>query len=286
MLASAAQTLNTSPSAETLSFRCFDLTIGIRSDNTQVVDAVIQRLPSCWQQGEPQTFDAVFELTQNRGESGAGAVDAWTLSMDGKMLLCTADEALLLRSFENALHLAVSAYSRRYVFVRAGVVRHGETVIVLPGKDGCGKTMLVSALLRAGASYFSDAFAVFDPNGLAHPYPVPLTVTATPDGDPESVAVSYQHHYQPPPAPGPCAIGLIATLDYRPGASWRVDASTPKEAAVALLSNSLFVGAAPERSLRAIAAACVGIDALKGERGDADDAARRLLAHQYDPHER
>jgi hypothetical protein len=42
--------------------------------------------------------------------------------------------------------------------------------MVLPGKSFAGKTTLVAALVRAGAEYWSDEYAVLDANGDVHPY--------------------------------------------------------------------------------------------------------------------
>ena len=39
-----------------------------------------------------------------------------------------------------------------------------------------GKTTLVKALVEAGATYYSDEFAVLDKEGQVQPYPVPLSI--------------------------------------------------------------------------------------------------------------
>ena len=70
----------------------------------------------------------------------------------------------------------VAEEARRGVFVHAGVVGWKGRALVLPGKSGAGKTTLVAELIRAGATYYSDEYAVLDERGRVHPYARPLAV--------------------------------------------------------------------------------------------------------------
>ena len=47
---------------------------------------------------------------------------------------------------------------------------------MLPAPSFGGKTTLVAALVRAGAIYYSDEFAVLDEQGFVHPYAKPLSI--------------------------------------------------------------------------------------------------------------
>ena len=51
----------------------------------------------------------------------------------------------------------------------AGVVGWENRAIVMPGASFAGKTTLVRAWLEAGATYYSDEFAVLDRAGRVHP---------------------------------------------------------------------------------------------------------------------
>jgi hypothetical protein len=68
------------------------------------------------------------------------------------------------------MHTHIALHAPEHVFVQAGVVGVGERAMVLPGKSFAGKTTLVAALVRAGAEYWSDEYAVLDANGDVHPY--------------------------------------------------------------------------------------------------------------------
>src|SRR3954452_6291040 len=77
--------------------------------------------------------------------------------------------SLVVLDIQMRMHVAIHAPGK--VFIHAGVVRHGGHAIVIPGHSGAGKTTLTAALVRAGASYYSDEYAVLDDDGLVHPYP-------------------------------------------------------------------------------------------------------------------
>jgi hypothetical protein len=60
------------------------------------------------------------------------------------------------------------------VFVHAGVVGWKGKAIVIPGRSHSGQSTMVAELVRAGASYYSDEYAVFDYRGRVHPFPKDL----------------------------------------------------------------------------------------------------------------
>src|SRR4029077_6709070 len=63
-----------------------------------------------------------------------------------------------------------------HLFVHAGVVGWDGGAIVMPGASFAGKTTLVQAWLGAGATYYSDEFAVLDRTGRVHPFTRPLSI--------------------------------------------------------------------------------------------------------------
>src|SRR5207249_2434643 len=78
--------------------------------------------------------------------------------------------------FESDSRLFIGEMTTQKVFLHAGVVGWRGRAIVIPGRSWSGKTTLVAALVRAGATYFSDEYAVLDRQGRVHPYPKPLSV--------------------------------------------------------------------------------------------------------------
>ena len=137
-----------------------------------------------------------------------------------------------------------------------------------------GKTSLVAALVKAGAQYYSDEYAVLDERGLVHPYPRSLRVRSRLGGTTERVPVT---ELGGTAGDGPAAVNLIAAVRYDGEIGWDVSPVSRSHAALQLLTHTVGAKSNPEAALHAIQQAMEGSLAVEGVRGEADDAASRLL---------
>lgn len=160
-----------------------------------------------------------------------------------------------------------------HVFIHAGVVRGADGAIVVPGRSMSGKTTLVAALVRAGASYLSDEYAVLEPNGLVWPYPRSLSFR-DPDGGRTDVAPSVLGRQAPHQG---VSVKLVVTSTYRPGATWHPNERTAAEGALALIDNAVAARVRPAEVLAAATAVARSSRHLSGDRGDAETVAHALL---------
>jgi hypothetical protein len=174
----------------------------------------------------------------------------------------------------SSLELWVAEHARDRVFVHAGCAVHDGRAIVVPGRTMSGKSSLTAALVRAGASYFSDEFAVLDRRGRVHPYPRPMSIRPY-DG-------SARHRLSVDTIGGRVGSGsapvcLVAHLRYDRDAGWCVEELSPGRAALALIDNTVAARSRPRAMLTAVGEAMASAQAVAGTRGDADEAARLLL---------
>ena len=187
------------------------------------------------------------------------------------------DLRLALGILDAELRMYIALHAPDHVFVHAGVVGVEDRAIVLPGRSFAGKTTLVAALVKAGAEYWSDEYAVLDPDGLVHPYPKPLSVRINDTRETDE---------QPVESLGgragdrPLPIALIAFTSYRPEAAWALRPCSAGEGAVKLLEHSIAARSRPEQVLAAVRRAATDAMVLEGERGDAGQAASALLSQQ------
>lgn len=171
------------------------------------------------------------------------------------------------------LEFWVAEHATEAVFLHAGVVALGDRALLLPGRSHAGKSSLVAALLRAGASYGSDEFAVIAPDGVVHAYPRRL-VLRTPEG---------VHRVDPADLGGdsimmPARLSAVVDMTYAPGAAWSVEPLARSRALMHMLDNAVAARTRPAAALDSLTAALAGLEvALRGVRGDADDAAARLI---------
>jgi hypothetical protein len=157
--------------------------------------------------------------------------------------------------------------------VHAGAVLWCGRALLLPGGTHAGKSSLVTELLRRGATYFSDEYALIDSGGLVHPYPRSLLVR---NGHPEQV----------PMLPAECnasigeipaSIGWILSLQYLPSCSWNVMAITQSEALLTLLRNTPHMLEESPDMIRIFERAVTGASCYTGCRSEAADAVDHIL---------
>ncbi len=138
-----------------------------------------------------------------------------------------------------------------------------------------GKSTLVRELLRAGADYYSDEFAVLDSEGLVHPFPRRLSLRQE-GGLPARRCVAAELGSRTGVEPLP--VGTIVFARYRPGARWRPTPLSPGQAVLELLKSTFCALQQPELALNALDRVVVQARSWKGFRGEAAEAAAALLA--------
>lgn len=177
-------------------------------------------------------------------------------------------------ALEHEMHFGVAVCARERVFVHAGVVGWRGRAIVLPGRSHAGKSSLVAALVRAGATYYSDEYAVLDERGTVHAYAKPLSMRARAGerGAPVDVA-----SFGGQVGEQPLRMGLVVSTAYREGAHWRPRVLTPAQAMLALLDNTVVARLRPPQVMSTLRAAVEGAHAIRGARGEADAAALAIL---------
>jgi hypothetical protein len=178
------------------------------------------------------------------------------------------------------VHHFVALRAPGWIFVHAGVVEYGGRAILLPGRSRAGKSTLVAELVRRGAGYYSDEYAVLDGDGRVHPFPRRLALRSGPLGPGFFRAEDFGGRV----GRRPLAVGAILALRFAGAEAAALSPLSAGAAVLELLDNTLTVRARPRAALRAVASAVRAArgGALRGTRGEAAAFARRLLAVQGD----
>jgi hypothetical protein len=256
-------------------FVAYGRRIGIRANDPEVLERLSHRLPCGWRPAASPIVDHLYSIVA--GGNGAQAhTRRFTLVYAGAMQLARTldlDEALDL--LESDLHLYVAARARGKLFVHAGVVGWRGRAIVIPGRTLAGKTTLVAALVRAGATYYSDEYAVLDASGRVHPYTKPLSIRREGSHRPQRLPVESMGAVA---GAKPLPIGLILLSRYRAGARWRPRRLSPGQAALALLAETVPARRRPAAAIARLGQIATQAPAFSGVRGEADKLAHALLA--------
>ncbi len=226
-------------------------------------------LPPGWRPADVELDHGRFKVVSGN--------DRLYITLDGTMLADAADMGLAYGVLDAQIRAYVALHAPDHIFVHAGVVALEGRALVLPGSSFAGKTTLVAALVKAGATYYSDEFAVLDANGHVHSYPKPLSMRPGPDRAPEDRSVESLGGRAGSEV---IEVGLIALTEYREDATWNPRRCTPGEGALALMSHTIPARTRPDQTLQAVRAAAQHAVVLRGDRGDAEQAAEALLAER------
>jgi hypothetical protein len=167
----------------------------------------------------------------------------------------------------------VATDAPEFTFVHAGVVDVRGCGIVIPGRSYTGKSTLVAELVRLGATYVSDEYAVLDPSGQLAPFAKPLSIRPG-RHDPLGELVAVPEELV---ADRPVRAGLIVLTSYAPDAHWRPSVRSRAEGAFALLQNTVSARRRPASALTAARRVAQTAVVLSGQRGEASDTARALM---------
>ena len=169
-------------------FSAYGRRLGIRTSDGQVLEGLLGRLPPVRRPLAFPGVDRLYSLRVGGQEHGSRIRRFHVLYGDTVRLARSMDLEEVFDRLEEDVQLYVARSARRRIFVHAGVVGWRGRAIVIPGRTFTGKSTLVAALVRAGAAYYSDEYAVFDQQGRVHPYPTPLSLRA------EGAALSGSSH--------------------------------------------------------------------------------------------
>jgi hypothetical protein len=186
---------------------------------------------------------------------------------DRKEVTRTTELHQALDAFESDLQLYVAEMSPHRLFVHAGVVALRGKAVVIPGRSFSGKSTLTSELVRAGATYYSDEYAVLDTKGYVHHYARPLSIR-------ENGYLERPKKYKVEAFGGragarPLPVGLVVVSKYKAGAEWRPRELSAGEGALELIANTVSARREPEKVLSTLNHVVAGAAVLKGFRGDA-----------------
>jgi hypothetical protein len=244
-----------------LAFESFGVVAEVVCEDRELAAGIPDALPPGWcgAQDEPSTRFGV-----SRG--GVITIDGTEVPEERSVLP-------LLSRFSSVVRHHVAQHAPAHVFIHAGVVAVDDCAIVIPGYSRSGKTTLVAELVRAGATYYSDEYAVVNSEGLISPFAKPLSIRS--EGEPDvrtEVTVPVDRT-----ASGCARARLIVLTSYKAGAEWRPKERTKGEGAYALFKHSVAARQRSGEVLTAVSQLSRDGDVISGVRSDASQVAQALL---------
>lgn len=248
--------------------------IGIRVNDLRALSRLEALLPPGWKAARSPTVPHLYSLRVGRQRPGSSIRSYHLLYSGAARISRSLDLEKVLETLERELPLTVAALAKRRVFVHAGVVGWKGRAILLPGRSYSGKSTLVQALVEAGATYYSDEFAVVDATGRVHAYARDLGLRDP--GSTRTRAVSVED-LGGRRGSTPLPVGLVLVSQFRPDGRWRPRRLSAARGALALLGHTVTARLEPETALTTLTKAVQHARVLQGARGEAHDVARWLL---------
>ena len=256
------------------SLKSYGVRIGIRSNDPAALERVCSHLPSEWERVSSAVVDRVYSIKIGGKGSRASVRRLNLLYGDDVQLARSPDLDSVFETLESDLRIFVAELAKDRVFVHAGVVAWKGQAIVIPGRSYSGKSTLVAELVRAGATYYSDEYAVLDSRGRVHPFSKPLELRE--EGQFRQTKITAAELVGQTGSK-PLPVGLVLISRYKSGARWRPQKLTAGKGVLEMLFNTVSARRSPGRALATLQRVAEQADVLKGVRGDAGKVVPALL---------
>ncbi len=211
--------------------------------------------------------EAVFRLSQDQEGTLCLEVPADTPTRVAR--------SSLVDTLERRLQLYLGNTTRQAVFVHAGVVGWKGGALVLPGQSFAGKSTLTLALVEAGATYYSDEYAIIDAQGAIHPFPRRLALRRPEQGT-ERIDLADRGW---PVGREPLPLRAVLCGRYQADCTWKPLPISRGTGLLRLMSNTVSARAVPEFALKCLSRALEPATCYESHRGEARETATLMLGH-------
>jgi hypothetical protein len=256
---------------ELLALRCisFGVPFQLATDSDVALAKMLESAPLGTQCGVAHDGEAQkFSVLRIGGDTGYRLVLDDVVAAEGVELKTVLDQ------FARYLMVHVANQAPDRVFVHAGVVGWQGRALVLPGTSFAGKTTLVAELVRAGAIYYSDEYAVLDEQGRVHPYPRDLQMREAGGVEQRAVAID---QFNGAVGTAPLFVARVVFTDYVECGLWNPEPVSSGMAVLEMLRHAIPVQRTPARVMATLAKMMETAVAARSERGEARETAISLL---------
>jgi hypothetical protein len=257
---------------QTFSFESFGVRIRIESDHPDLLEEAERILRKALLNGigpcDTPDVHHIFELTLDQD-------GGYVMILNGEIYLPDESRENFFSYFDGMIRVSVAEYAVDRTFMHAGVVGWKGKAIVLPAHSYQGKTTLVAELVRNGAVYYTDDYAIFDEEGLVYPFARPLSIRTNDIQLPTNkVPVESLGGVA---GVGPMPVGLVLLTGYKPGAKWKPKVLSPGRGFLEMVPYTIAIKYNPDFSMRVLNNVASRAIIASSLRGSAKEFAKTLL---------
>ncbi len=253
--------------------KSFGVKIGFSTNSAEALEAVKQSvkiyLPDCFEEIEETDTEHNFLFVWNDRSKRD------TLYKNGVKVISRERRDTSAETVASQIRLTVAEFAVGRVFIHAGVIAWKGKAIVMPGRSFRGKTALTVALVKRGAVYYSDEYAILDAEGFLHPFPKMLSVRGEID--------DYKQVDYPVEALGGTAgtekirVGMVLLCEYKEKARWNPKILSPAQGVIETLMHTVPIRQSPQFTLEVLHKIAGDAVFVKSKRGDVSKSADSIL---------
>jgi hypothetical protein len=156
-----------------ISFEAYGVKLGVRLNANSYLDKIEERIGEILPLGisviGQDEIEHLLEVTDEKNGN-------FKIFKDAEMVANFPGIENLFDLLASQIRLTVAEYAVGKVFLHAGAVAWKEKAVIIPARSFSGKTTLVAELIKKGALYYSDEYAVLDEEGFLHSFPKTLSM--------------------------------------------------------------------------------------------------------------
>jgi hypothetical protein len=218
---------------------------------------------------KPTTVAVAYRVT-TVSPPGQSESSEFVIRCDDMAVFATSVDEELFWWLWRDIDQVVARRAPRLLFVHAAVVGWRGVGIVIPGRGTIGKSRLCTELVRCGAVYYSDAFAVLDEQGLLHPYRGMIGRSI--EGINQNMRLLREEE-----TAEPLPIGLIVSGAYDADTLWQPAVVRGPHTALTLVDSTVLPREQAAHLPQIVAKAAADAVGLRGARSEAKQVAAMLL---------
>jgi hypothetical protein len=253
----------------------YGVTLELRAGTLALLRRMLSRMPHGAELASGSEPASRTYAIAGPGQSARAAAGQYHLYANSRKLAAAPRPSLLLEKLGRDAIIHVANHAPGFVFVHAGVVAWKGRALLFPGSSFAGKTTIVASLVRAGAVYYSDEYALLDERGRVHPYARQLQMRQPGGTRQRSVCVS---RLEGVVGTTPIPVAHIYFSRYASKAEWNPEPIPPGLAALRMLPHTISIRRTPSRVLKTLAAVTSAACCWQSPRGDADATKTAILA--------
>jgi hypothetical protein len=260
-----------------IKFQAFGVKIGIKAEKQSYLKKVFQLLNKIFPYGLETVSQKEIEYHFYIKSNEEKLLELYR--NEEKVIEGLRDKKIFFEMAESQIRITVAEFAVGKVFLHAGVIGWKGQAIVIPARSFSGKTTLVAELIKKGALYYSDEYAVLDENGNVYPFPKWLSMRGIIDAytqldcSVESFGATAGTDAIP--------VGMVLIASYNENKKipkkWNPKVLTPGQGIMEILPHTLPIRNNPEFVLKVLNNLANRAIIVKSIRGDAVEFADTLL---------